>query len=780
MFWGGIRVKAFNTYKVLFKCLFISIILLIPATNVFCLVDIDSPSSLKATIKSDTKIYLTWQDNSDNETSFKIERKIDSGSFTVIASISSNREYYYDYDVTSGHVYAYRVRAYSSSGNTDSYSNESKCIILVPDALEVTTISSSEIELTWSYLNTVPTDAKTIIERRKSGSSSWKRIGIVDASITNYTDLNLEPDTKYYYRLRSKQDTFTSDLTYPNNSSGYSDKTYLQTPTGFFGYASDIDEISLKWDNVSDEDEYIIERKSETDDSFEEVDSVDDNTTHWADDSVSSDASYTYRIKAKSSDNLSLYSEEIIVAAIEISDPTNIESSTINSSKISLSWMDNSDSESNFEVWRYEGGSDLGWENYMVLDADTTYFIDDNLSYDTTYYYKIRAVNYSDSSFSPFSSTLIYESLISSAPTDLDAVVFSNTSVKLTWEDNSNNETSFKLEQKEGLNGTWNEIKDLDKNTISYTINSLTLNESYYFRVASYIASNSSKSYSEEIEIVTGLPNAPYLQSLDNSQLAKVVISWIDNSNNETGFYIEKKFEDGDFVQIAKVNKNVNQYTYSGLINNSKYTFRIRAYNGSGLSDCSNEKSFISMASISFTDIDSVPWAVDSINNLANKGILNGKNGNMFYPNDNITRAEFLSFVMKAFKLDALPVGYFEDVHSSDWFYKEVMTGKIYGIISGDNNNKFYPNKPITREDMAVIVTRTLDVLDKTLPGHLDSVLNKFSDKKLISSYALSSLAALNGEGLFNGRTTSSLAPKDTATRAEAVVLIDKVLEKVE
>jgi hypothetical protein len=159
--------------------------------------------------------------------------------------------------------------------------------------------------------------------------------------------------------------------------------------------------------------------------------------------------------------------------------------------------------------------------------------------------------------------------------------------------------------------------------------------------------------------------------------------------------------------------------------------------------------------------------------------IVRGRSEEIFAPNDNITRAEFISLVVKAFELDKIPVGTFSDVRPEHWYYRNVMIAQNMGIVSGAGNNYFYPNQPIKREDMAVILTRTLRITGKPLPHRDSSILDKFSDSHLISDYALSSLAVANGAGIINGKGNDILAPKELATRAEAAVMLYNVLFKL-
>ena len=82
-----------------------------------------SPSTLVATSLSETQISLTWQDNASNETGFKIERKTDSTSFTLITTLSADKVLFVDSNLQANTTYHYQVYAYSSAGNSTPFSN---------------------------------------------------------------------------------------------------------------------------------------------------------------------------------------------------------------------------------------------------------------------------------------------------------------------------------------------------------------------------------------------------------------------------------------------------------------------------------------------------------------------------------------------------------------------------------------------------------------------------------------------------------------------------------
>jgi hypothetical protein len=84
---------------------------------------------------------------------------------------------------------------------------------------------------------------------------------------------------------------------------------------------------------------------------------------------------------------------------------------------------------------------------------------------------------------------------------------------------------------------------------------------------------------------VTGIPAAPsnlILTSVPNLTSRRITLTWTDNSNNETGFIIERTTS-GDYTEVARVGANVTTYTDTGVTVQTIY-YRVRAYNASGSS----------------------------------------------------------------------------------------------------------------------------------------------------------------------------------------------------
>ena len=175
-----------------------------------------------------------------------------------------------------------------------------------------------------------------------------------------------------------------------------------------------------------------------------------------------------------------------------------------------------------------------------------------------------------------------------------------------------------------------------------------------------------------------------------------------------------------------------------------------------------------------FDDLDSVPWAVEYIEKLAEKNILNGISETSFAPEQYITREEFVKLMAGVFGLapeaGSLP---FTDVREDAWYYGYRCGAVKHGIISGTSENTFGVGEYVTRQDMAVIACRAAAVAGKQLPGGT----TEFTDRERIADYALESVGQMNGAGIIQGMGDGRFAPNEYATRAQAAKIACLLLE---
>ncbi len=181
-------------------------------------------------------------------------------------------------------------------------------------------------------------------------------------------------------------------------------------------------------------------------------------------------------------------------------------------------------------------------------------------------------------------------------------------------------------------------------------------------------------------------------------------------------------------------------------------------------------------AAAGFRDVPSTFWAAADINMLAQHGILAGMPGGDFQPNGLVTRAQFAKILVLVRGLGTAPntTETFGDVAPSSWAYPYVEAAYQAGIIQGIGARMFMPNAPITREDMAVMIGRSLGLQPLAQASTLPL---SFTDKASIAPYAAGYVAADAKLGLMQGMPGGAFAPLADTTRAQAATVAARVMQ---
>lgn len=179
---------------------------------------------------------------------------------------------------------------------------------------------------------------------------------------------------------------------------------------------------------------------------------------------------------------------------------------------------------------------------------------------------------------------------------------------------------------------------------------------------------------------------------------------------------------------------------------------------------------------VQFTDLNEAAWAQITIETLAAREIVSGTGNGAFNPNRAITRAEFAQLLLGALgMIDDQAISTLTDTKQGAWYYAAVASAQKLGIIKGRTDGSFGVNDTITREEMAVMLSRAAE-----LTGLLDGLtLNEgtpFKDQQAIAAYAQKAVSDMQQAGLINGFNDGSYKPHEQATRAQAATVIYKLL----
>jgi len=172
----------------------------------------------------------------------------------------------------------------------------------------------------------------------------------------------------------------------------------------------------------------------------------------------------------------------------------------------------------------------------------------------------------------------------------------------------------------------------------------------------------------------------------------------------------------------------------------------------------------------SFTDIGS-HWARESIIAMADAGIVNGYPDGTFRPNETITRAEFLTIVVRRYAPDeAYSAVVPTDVAANAWYNDIIRRALGAGYIPAEMivGNQLKPDTAITREEAAAVLATALK-----LPASTKSLT--YSDRAAISTWAVEAVARCSENGLFGGYADGGFHPQGNITRAEVSTVLNRV-----
>ncbi|MBP1996300.1 S-layer homology domain-containing protein [Paenibacillus eucommiae] len=174
-------------------------------------------------------------------------------------------------------------------------------------------------------------------------------------------------------------------------------------------------------------------------------------------------------------------------------------------------------------------------------------------------------------------------------------------------------------------------------------------------------------------------------------------------------------------------------------------------------------------------------WAREDIEQLALMGIIQGMDEDHFVPEAKVTRAQFAAMISRALNLKGTAVqSPFTDVPPDAWYAGVVSSAYSAGIIKGITDSSFAPEQDITREEMTVMMMRAGRYVSEGTFKETGSVSKiTFIDAHSISEWAIKDVELAVRVGLINGRSDNTFVPQSQATRAEAAVVIKRLLSKI-
>jgi len=372
-------------------------------------------------------------------------------------------------------------------------------------------------------------------------------------------------------------------------------------PTNLAASAMDESTIQLDWtENSANETGYSVERSLSSGSGFSQVDVIPANTTAYTDNGLSDGTEYFYRVQAYNDNGYSSDSDEAsaTTAPKKPKAPSDLTFGPITTSSIQLNWTDKSNNEDGFEIFMSTGGP---YSSVGTTASNVAVFNHTGLSENSEYFYRVIAYNAAGTS-PAVSGSATTSQIPPDAPSNLTFGPITNSSIQLNWVDNSSNENGFEILRSTNSGGPFASIALSPAGTTAYNNTGLNDVTRYYYRVSAYNGGGSSSYISGNARTLPDPPNAPSNLTFSPISSTSITLNWSDNSNNEDGFEIfRSNSSGGPYASVGTTGPGVSTFANPGLTSNTRYYYRVYAFNTGGSSAA------VSGSAITLPNVPSAP-----------------------------------------------------------------------------------------------------------------------------------------------------------------------------
>jgi hypothetical protein len=276
-----------------------------------------------------------------------------------------------------------------------------------------------------------------------------------------------------------------------------------------------------------------------------------------------------------------------ITSPSRIESPSHLATQELPSGDIQVSWQDNSDNESAFELSRSSTGPSGAYAVLATLNANASSYQDTTVAGSGEYCYRVRALGPSGTTPSAFSSPSCIQATPPSAPTELTAsATFGQ--VDLSWTDNSNDEAGFEIwKSVNGENGSFTLEASVAADVTAYSSTGLQDGAAYCYRVRATGPKGVASDFSNTACATTPVPTIPPPAAPTDLVAAatspgRISLGWTDHASDEQGFEIWRSTNgsSGAYALLQSVGANTSSAEDTGLTGSVEYCYKVRAVGG--------------------------------------------------------------------------------------------------------------------------------------------------------------------------------------------------------
>ena len=552
-----------------------------------------APSALVATPYNSNQVDLTWTDNSSNEASFRILRRLTSSTsagkpeMTVVGTVPANTTSYSVTGLSPLTSYTFIVAAVGAFGTVATSTSVAASTVanpmIAPTGLTAAAFSNVQINLAWT--DTTTTEVGFRILRRLNATSPWTVVTTTAADVTTYEDAGLTAVTGYTYAVASVN--AIGDYAISAVATAATLSTALTAPGNLTARAFSDTRVDLTWtDTTVAETGYRVTRKlTSSSAAAATVATLAANATSYSNTGLTAATGYTYAVVAADAAARTASSRTVNVTtrAEVVLAPSALVATPYSSNQINLSWTDNSGNEARFRILR-RLTSTTAFTEVGTVPANSTSYSVTGLNPSTSYTFAVAAVGVFGTvatSTSVAASTTANPMI---APTGLTAVAISAAQVNLAWTDTTTTEVGFRILRRLNATSPWTVVTTTAADVTTYENIGLTAATSYTYAVASVNAPGDS-AISAPVTVLTQstrltAPTAVVAKVISDTQIN---LTWTDTTTVETGYRISRrKSSVTTLTTVATIAANSTSYSDTGLTAVTGYVYVVTAIDAAG------------------------------------------------------------------------------------------------------------------------------------------------------------------------------------------------------
>ncbi|EHS58008.1 S-layer domain protein [Paenibacillus sp. Aloe-11] len=598
------------------------------------------------------------------------------------------------------------------------------------------TASDEQVTLNWSSV----LDATSYKVYQGTSPGIYDAVPVATVNGTTATVTGLTNGTTYYFTVKSSNEHGDSSA-----SNEVSAKPHINPPAapGGLTATSGNGQVTLGWNSVSGAVTYDV-YKGTASGSYGSIPvaTVSGATYSYTETDLTNGTTYFFVVKASNAGGYSDNSNEVSATPqVPVPGVPVLLPATAGDSRVSLTWNPMIDS-TGYKIFKSTTSGAYGSEETTVSGSVYSYDVT-GLANGTTYYFVVKATNPGGESAT---SNEVSETpkTVPSSPTDVTATAGdrqATVSFNIPVENGGSPITRYEVTASPGnitAIGTTSPI----------TVTGLSNGTTYTFTVKAENGAGSSAASAVSKEVTPTAPSRKRDKSVTDTSSASST-STISSTQTTLPAPASNPEPAQPTVDVFK----------SSIVNVASSVKAIE----SKIAEAKQANVKIELADIKGH------WAEKAIDTFVKLQIIKGYGDGQFKPNGDITRAEFAMLISRAFDISggADHSAAMSDI-SSHWAKEAIEKLASAGVLGGYGDGTFKPNQTISREEMAIILSRivNLDGVDKE-----DSKGN-FPDISIASPYATNAIKDVAEAGIINGKSNGAFDPHGNATRAEALTIV--------